>query len=244
VLDLFSAFSVQKRMAQLAGEEFETSLTQLEDIRFVNVSLDLGTAHWLTLIHCIVSDPFSLASLVLFNLQESLHFPVKNYASLFEIMALKLTRRESTMLTQDPKRVSHVVSALLIDNLRAQSSGLDLFLAPQSTPEHSAIIHVHCLARMINLVIFSRRAGEPFYNDFEDITFCNYYCGNVTRCPSLAKRVPLQLPLVGSTLSTVSSSFCLIAPSQFLFITFTHETHCLEDVLPKNSLTSMHFYFL
>jgi hypothetical protein len=58
VLDRFSTLSVQKKTAQIADEKFEAAMGQLEDVRFVNVSVDSLTVHGLTAIHCIVSKPF------------------------------------------------------------------------------------------------------------------------------------------------------------------------------------------
>jgi hypothetical protein len=68
---------------------------------------------------------------------------------------------------QDPRRANLVTSAFFINNLRAQSSGLDLFL--QDTPEHSTIIHVYYFAQMINLAVSNPRAEEPFCSVFETI---------------------------------------------------------------------------
>jgi hypothetical protein len=55
----FSAFSIQKKMIQLTDQEFDASMAQLEEIRFLNVSFDSETAHSPTLVDCIVSNPFS-----------------------------------------------------------------------------------------------------------------------------------------------------------------------------------------
>jgi hypothetical protein len=66
------------------------------------------------------------------------------------------------MLMQDPRRQNLVVKAFLVENVRAQSSGLDLFL--QNTPGHSAITCVHCFLHMINFVVSNPRAGERFCN--------------------------------------------------------------------------------
>jgi hypothetical protein len=123
VLDRFSTLSVQKKTAQIADEKFEAAMGQLEDVCFVNGSVDLGTIHGLSPIHCIVSNPFLLVRHVLFDLQESIHFTIEKYASLFETIILRLTRKGSTMLMQDPRRTNSVVSALLIDDIRADSSG-------------------------------------------------------------------------------------------------------------------------
>jgi hypothetical protein len=123
VLDRFSTLSVQKKTAQIADEKFEAVMGQLEDVCFVNGSVDLGTIHGLSPIHCVFSNPFLLARHVLFDLQERIHFRIEKYASLSETIVLRLTRKGSTMLIQDPRRANPVVSALLIDSLRAQSSG-------------------------------------------------------------------------------------------------------------------------
>jgi hypothetical protein len=96
VFDRFSAFSIQRRMSRLADEKLEASMAQLEDIRFVNVAIDSGTVHSLTLIHCMISNPFLLTHPVLFDLCENLHFTTGNCASLFESIVRRLGPRESS----------------------------------------------------------------------------------------------------------------------------------------------------
>jgi hypothetical protein len=59
-------------MSRLADEKLEASMARLEDICFVNVAVDSGTVHLLTLIHCMISNPLMLTPQVLFGLCESL----------------------------------------------------------------------------------------------------------------------------------------------------------------------------
>jgi hypothetical protein len=146
-----------KEEAQITNEKIGAVMGQVKNIHFVNVFVDSGTVHGLTLIHCITSNPLLIMYPVLFDLQKNLHFTLDNYASLFETNVLRSTKRKGTMLMQDPRRSNLVVSAFLIDNLRAQSSGFDLFL--YNTPEHSAIIHIHCFTQIMNLAVSNPRTG-------------------------------------------------------------------------------------
>jgi hypothetical protein len=73
VLDRFSEKGVERRIFQLADQKFDSCLAQLEEIRLVNVSVDSGTIHSLTVVHCLVSNPFLFLRAVLFDLCESLH---------------------------------------------------------------------------------------------------------------------------------------------------------------------------
>jgi hypothetical protein len=95
---------------------------------------------------------------VLFDLRESLYFTIGNYASLFESIVCRLLPRESSTSGPERKRPNVVICAFLIDNLKAQANALDLFSA--NTHEYSAIIHIHCFAHMINLVVSRSPEGD------------------------------------------------------------------------------------
>jgi hypothetical protein len=94
LLDLFSAFSIQKRMIQLTGQQFDASMAHLEEIRFLNVSVDSETAHLPTLVHCAVSNPFLFPRSAPFDLCESVHFIKGSSASLFRSVVMRLMRRK------------------------------------------------------------------------------------------------------------------------------------------------------
>jgi hypothetical protein len=52
-----------------------------------------------------------------------------------------------------------VISAVVIDNLQAQAVGFNMFLA--QNPEQVAILlHVHCFAHLLNLVMSSSRNAD------------------------------------------------------------------------------------
>jgi hypothetical protein len=70
-------------------------MEQAEYVLFVNVSINSGPILGPVLIHYIASNPFWFAGALLFNLQDSLDFTIESYASLFETIVLRLTRRES-----------------------------------------------------------------------------------------------------------------------------------------------------
>jgi hypothetical protein len=145
-------------MCQLADEKLEASMARLEDIRFVNVAIDSGTVHSFTLIHCIISNPIILTRPALFDLCESLHFTTENYASLFESIVRRLMPRESSTSSPERKKPNIVICVFLIDHLKAQADALDLFLV--NTREYSVIIHIHCFAHMLNLVMCRSPDGD------------------------------------------------------------------------------------
>jgi hypothetical protein len=53
IVNVFDRFSAQKRMMQLTSQQFDTSIVQLEDICFLNVSVVSRTIHAPTLVHCV-----------------------------------------------------------------------------------------------------------------------------------------------------------------------------------------------
>jgi hypothetical protein len=160
ILDRFSEKAVRTMMIRVANEQFETHLAQLEEVRFVNLSVDSGTVHSLTAIHCLVSNPFSLQRPIVFDLCPNFNFTKSDYASLFQEVIHKLTvGGESARFAHSPVgRI--VISAVVIDNLRAQAAGFAMFQA--MNPQHAAIVHLHCFAHMLNLVISSPRDADCF----------------------------------------------------------------------------------
>jgi hypothetical protein len=102
-LDRFSVLSVQQSMIQLADQQFGASMAEFEDIHFVNVLVDSGTVHTLTLVHCVVLNPFLLPRPVLFDFRESAHFVKGNHASLSERSVIGLTQGGISTETQDPR---------------------------------------------------------------------------------------------------------------------------------------------
>jgi hypothetical protein len=71
VFDRFLQNGVERRIIQLADEQFEISTGQLEATHFLNVSADSPTLYWLNLIHFLVSNRFAFMDPVLFDLYEN-----------------------------------------------------------------------------------------------------------------------------------------------------------------------------
>jgi hypothetical protein len=151
----------------------------------MNVSVNSGTVHALTLVHCVVSKPFSLSRPVLFDSHKSVHFTKGNSASLFESIVMRLTWRGSSILTQDSRQLTYVIGSFVIDSLRAQANGFDLFLF--NILNHSASIQVRRVAYTPNLVPCPPRDGGPFSAVGGESMVRNCYCANAIRFHSLTK---------------------------------------------------------
>jgi hypothetical protein len=82
-------------------------------------------------------------------------------------------------------------NAFLIDNLKAQSTGPDLFLS--DNPEHSVILHVCCFAHLLNLGVDTRTDGRTLSRIIDmvgDLQLFLRKCDAISfigkKCPALA----------------------------------------------------------
>jgi hypothetical protein len=131
--------------------------------------------------------------------------------------------RESSTLGPEAKEFNVVICAFLADNLKAQADALDLFLA--NTCEYSAIVHIHCFAHMLTLVVsrspdggsLSRVVGEIkalqlFLPKREAVSFIG------TKCPALVATRWIYLVNILQFLRahrTVINSYLLIQQTQY-----------------------------
>jgi hypothetical protein len=127
-----------KRQADIS---FHSALVNLQSDRFVNLIVDAGTVLQIKTIPCLLTNPFCTDPPVLLDLKENTNFDKVNYSELFTELIVKI---HSAKL---------ILSAVVIDNLRAQSAGLDSALAEIPVP----IIHVRCFAHMANLILSDTR---------------------------------------------------------------------------------------
>jgi hypothetical protein len=75
--------------------------------------------------------------------------------------------RESSTSGPERKKLNVAVCAFLIDNLKAQASTLDLFLA--NMREYSAIIHIRRFVHMLNFVVSRSPDGDSLSRSVGEI---------------------------------------------------------------------------
>jgi hypothetical protein len=137
LIDGISERTIADAIRRNADRRLEQALECLSDFRFVNLVIDAGMVHHLKTIPCLLTNPFHLKSPVLLALRENQNFTKHDYACLFhELIAMVQTS-------------GLILCSVVIDNLRAQSAGLDETLLSLLSP----VIHIRCFAHMTNLVL-------------------------------------------------------------------------------------------
>jgi hypothetical protein len=138
----------EKRMTEAIRErgdaKFAEAIGQLSEVRFANFVVDAGTVHSLKTIVCLLTNPHYPIQPVLFALREDPNFTADDYAVLF------------VELFSSIEQYPIVMCSVVIDNLRAQSSGLDRVVG------QSIILHIKCFAHMINLVLVNTMTNAYF----------------------------------------------------------------------------------
>jgi hypothetical protein len=117
----------EKRMAEAIHErgdaKFAEAIVQLSEVSFANLVVDGGTVHSLKTIACLLTNPYYPSQPVPLTLRENTNFTVDDYATLF------------VGLFSSIEQYPIVICSVVIDNLRAQSSGLDRVVTRHSARE-------------------------------------------------------------------------------------------------------------
>jgi hypothetical protein len=131
--------------------KFAEAIVRFSEVHFANHVVDAGTVHSLKMIICLLTNPRYPIQPVLFALRENISFTADNYAILF------------VELFSSIEQYPIVIFSVVIDKLRAQSSGLDRIVSP------SIILHVKCFAHMINLVLVNTMTNAYFAEIMDEL---------------------------------------------------------------------------
>jgi hypothetical protein len=149
----------------------------------------------------LVIEPETIELVKFFILDLSMRIPGLNFAlymSLFGMIVRRLTGRVESGESSHPAPRKIIISVVVINNFRVQTSGFALFQA--DNPEYAAIIHVHCFAHMLNLVVSSSRNLDAF----------SYLVGRL---------FPLQMILQKHTARIFLGKMCpSLIPTQWLYM--------------------------
>jgi hypothetical protein len=145
----------EKRMTEVIRErgdaKFAEAIVQLSEVRFANLVVDAGTMHTLKTIVCLLTNQHYPIQRVLLALRENTNFTADDYVTLF------------VELFSSIEQYPIVTCSVVIDNLRAQSSGLDRGVG------WSIILHVKCFAHMINLVLVNTTTNVYFAEIMDEL---------------------------------------------------------------------------
>ena len=122
--------------ARLKERDFETA----REIRFVNVAVDAGTVLGRSVIHCLLTNPYSENFPIILEICDNDGFDKWKYKQLFGL------------LTSKCKHHDLIVCSIITDGLKAQRSALQELIAESENCNIGAIVSLHCLAHVTQLV--------------------------------------------------------------------------------------------
>jgi hypothetical protein len=109
----------------------------LAELHFVNPIVDTGTVHRMTMIPCPITNPFGPDPSGMLILHENANFTAEPYRELFTVFIRVID-------------LAAIIScSVIIDNLPAQSLGLEALLRDSDSP----VIHIKCFAHMANVAL-------------------------------------------------------------------------------------------
>jgi hypothetical protein len=115
-----------------SDRHLELAFERLSEFGFANLVVDAGNVHHLRTIPCLLTNPYHMDEPALLSLRQNEIFTKPDYARLFEEL-IEIVQSSGLILC-----------SVVIDNLAAQSSGLDETLLNTASP----VIHIHCFAHM------------------------------------------------------------------------------------------------
>jgi hypothetical protein len=174
LIDPFTDKSIAKGLVERAEEKYRVSLNELADLKFVNLIVDAGTVQQLKNVPCLLSSPHASQQPILLELRENQGMTKEDYTALFCDLVV---RAESEKLT---------LCSIIIDNLAAQSFGLDAWLSSSNSP----IIHVKCFAHMANLVIANTLGEGNFARVMRRVTNIQTCLRKRQAVAAIGKRCP------------------------------------------------------
>jgi hypothetical protein len=154
LIDHITQHGLANEVACKGDEAFGKAMQHLKSIQFVNLIVDAGTVHSLKSIPCLLTNPHYAGSPVLLELHENSNFTAEEYEQLF------------LGLFQTIVANGLVLCSVVIDNLPAQSSGLDAAISESNLP----VLHIKCFAHMANLVLLNSMSDANFDKVFGRLT--------------------------------------------------------------------------
>ena len=150
VLSTFSPYKIRQCIVN-AGAELKTKdMDKAKQVTFVNIACDSGTVLGKTVIHALLTNPYHEAFPMVLQLCENDHLTSEGYYCLFNELCEECFANDL------------VVCGIVIDNLKAQVSGLKHFLRIfAADPMKGSIKHVPCFAHMANLVFIHAAKRSP-----------------------------------------------------------------------------------
>ena len=122
--------------ARLKERDFETA----REIRFVNVAVDAGTVLGRSVIHCLLTNPYSENFPIILEICDNDGFDKWKYKQLFGL------------LTSKCKHHDLIVCSIITDGLKAQRSALQELIHESEDCNVMVIVPLHCLAHVTQLV--------------------------------------------------------------------------------------------
>jgi hypothetical protein len=148
IIDRITDHSIAEWLTKKGDELFTQAARRLRRIRFVNLVADAGTVHKLKSIPCLLSNPHCADPPVLLELFENTNFTKQQYQELF------------ITLFAETSSLGLVLCSVIVDNLAAQSFGLDAALG------NLPVFHIKCFAHMTNLVLSNAKEDPNFKKVF------------------------------------------------------------------------------
>jgi hypothetical protein len=113
MVDRITEHGITDSILERGGKICSQTMNRLLRIRFVNLVVDAGKVHTLKSVVCLLSNPHSVDPPVLLELYENLDASKSAYQELFMTLFAEIASKDL------------ILCSVIIDNLPAQSYGLD-----------------------------------------------------------------------------------------------------------------------
>lgn len=141
VLEPISVYRLRQRLSKAGLEWKSKDMAKAREVRFVNIACDSGTVLGKTVIHALLTNPYSDSFPMVLQVIDNTNFTGDDYCVAFNTLCEECFAHDL------------IVCGVIIDNLRAQVNGLHQMLEMfGEDPMKASILHIPCFAHMTNLV--------------------------------------------------------------------------------------------
>ena len=136
----FSRKVLTERVLQIGERLKLRDIEAAHELRFVNIAVDAGTVLGKSVVHALLTNPYSEEFPVILEVCDNDGFDKAKYKQLFALLLMKCLHENLT------------ICSIITDGLRAQRSGLEELIAESEDSDVCSIIPLHCLAHVTQLV--------------------------------------------------------------------------------------------
>ena len=146
----FSRTILTEKVLEIGRRLKMRDMESAHEARFVNIAVDAGTVLGKSVVHAILTNPYSDRFPILLEISDNDGFDKFKYKQLFGILTMQCKKEQLT------------VCSIITDGLPAQKGALEELISDSEDEYVRSIVPIHCLAHVTQLVFVDIVKQSPY----------------------------------------------------------------------------------